>query len=266
MERAITIAITRPISASLRNCELTHQSRTPIDLDRARRQHADMERTLESLGVIVRRVPAADELPDAVFVEDTAIVVDEAAVVTRPGAASRRPEIHGVAAVLSEYRPLVRMTAPATLDGGDVLRIGKTFYVGLSSRTNATGAAQLRDALEPFGYRVATTAVSGCLHLKSAVTAVADHLLLVNPLWIARDAIGAIERIEVDPSEPLAANALRIGDAVIYPAHYPRTRRKLEECGLRVIPIECDELAKAEGAVTCCSLILGERAGAAHRT
>jgi dimethylargininase len=260
-EAIMLTAITRPVSASLSRCELTHQDRVTIDLDRARRQHDAMERVLESLGVIVRRVPGADELPDAVFVEDTAVVVEGIAVMTRPGAVSRRGETDGVAAVLADYRPVVRMTAPATLDGGDVLRIAKTLYVGLSSRTNRAGVEQLRGFVGPLGYRVATTLLSGCLHLKSAVTAIGDNLVLVNPQWMAGDAIDGMDRIEIDPGEPMAANALRVGDAVVYPSHYPRTRRRLEDRGIRVVEIECDELAKAEGAVTCCSVLIEDSAG-----
>jgi dimethylargininase len=232
----------------------------PIDLDRARRQHAELERAMESLGATIVRAAAADEMPDAVFVEDTAVVVEEIAVLTRPGAASRRGETEAVAAVLAEYRPLARMTGPATLDGGDVLRVGRTLYVGCSSRTNDAGVEQLRGFARPFGYRVVTTAVNGCLHLKSAVTAIGDGLLLVNPRWVAADALDGLERIEVDPAEPMAANALRVGDAVLFPAHYPRTRRRLEDRGICVVSVECDELAKAEGAVTCCSILIADSA------
>jgi dimethylargininase len=252
----MTVAITRPVSASLSRCELTHQARVAIDLDRARQQHAGLERAMKSQGVTIARAAAADEMPDAVFVEDIAVALEEIAVLTRPGAASRRAETEGIAAALAEYRPMVRMTDPATLDGGDVLRVGRTLYVGQSSRTNAAGIEQLRGFVSPFGYRVVPTAVSGCLHLKSAVTAIGDGLLLVNSRWIAAGALGGIERIEVDPLEPMAANALQIGDAVVFPAHYPRTRKRLEDRGICVVCVECDELAKAEGAVTCCSILL----------
>ena len=127
------IAITRPVSASLAHCELTHLAREPIDVPRARAQHAAYERLLGSLGASLVRVGPAPDLPDAVFIEDTAVVLDELAVVTRPGAASRRPETDAVASVLASYRPLRTMTAPATLDGGDVLRLGRTLYVGRSA-------------------------------------------------------------------------------------------------------------------------------------
>jgi dimethylargininase len=248
-------AITREVSASLAQCQLTHLPRVPLDVHRARIQHAEYEGALRQLGVRIVRAPPVPNLPDAVFVEDIAVVVDEAAVITRPGAASRRPEIPGIADALAPYRRLLYINSPASLDGGDVLRIGNTFYVGLSQRTNPEGAAQLHRLLAPWNYQVQALEVRGCLHLKSAVTPVADGLLLVNPAWLPPDAFSGLDRIEVDPAEPYAANALRIGDAVIYPAHFPRTRARLKARGIRVLPIPCDELAKAEGAVTCCSIL-----------
>jgi len=251
----VWIAITRPVSASLARCELTHLSREPIDVPRARAQHASYERLLGSLGVSVVRADSAPELPDAVFIEDTAIVLDEIAVLTRPGAVSRREETASVAALLESYRTLRAMTAPATLDGGDVLRCGRTLYAGRSGRTNDAGIAQLGSLVAPFGYEVVPVSFSGCLHLKSAVTALADDLLLVNPEWVSPDAFPAQQALFVDDGEPYAANALRVGDAVVFPARFPRTRARLIERGLRVAEIACDELAKAEGALTCCSLL-----------
>jgi len=251
----VWIAITRPVSASLARCELTHLAREPIDVPRARAQHAAYEKLLGSLGVSVVRADSAPELPDAVFIEDTAIVLDEIAVLTRPGAVSRREETASVAAVLASYRALRAMAAPATLDGGDVLRCGRTLYVGRSGRTNDAGIAQLGGLAAPFGYEVVPVAFSGCLHLKSAVTALADDLLLVNPEWVSPDAFPGQQALCVDEGEPYAANALRAGDAVVFPAQFPRTRARLVERGLRVAEVECDELAKAEGAVTCCCLL-----------
>ena len=252
----MAIALTRAVSESLAQCELTHLSREPISIERAREQHAAYEKLLESLGVSVHRVAGAPELPDAVFIEDTAVVTDELAVITRPGAASRRPETIAVAEALGQYRKVVHLEAPATLDGGDVLRTRKTLWVGLSSRTNAVGAAQLGGALAPFGYKVHAMRVEGCLHLKSAVTSVGENLLLVNPAWLPADAFPGIPRIEVDPAEPYAANALRVGDTLIFPAHFPRTLDRLLARGLAVKTVDASELAKAEGAVTCCSILL----------
>jgi dimethylargininase len=249
------IALTRPVSPSLAQCELTHLSREPIDVARAVTQHAAYERLLSSLGATLVGVSAAPELPDAVFIEDTAIVLDEVAVITRPGALSRRAESAAVAAVLAAYRPVCSMTAPASLDGGDVLRLGRTLHVGRSSRTNEHGIEQLRSFVAPFGYGVVPVEFTECLHLKSAVAALTDELVLLNPAWVSTAAFPACEVLSVDTLEPYAANALRIGGTIIYPSQYPRTRDRLIERGLRVAVTDCSELAKAEGAVTCCSLI-----------
>lgn len=250
------LALTRAVSPRLAECELTHLARAPIDIARAQAQHAAYERCLEQLGCELRRLPPAPELPDSVFVEDTAVVLDELAVVTRPGAPSRQPELDAVAEALRSYRPLHAIEAPATLDGGDVLVAGRRVFVGLSTRTNRAGLEQLERALAPAGYVVRAAAVTGCLHLKSAVTLVAPDVLLLNPAWIDPSGFGGFERIEVDPGEPFAGNALRLPQALLHPAEFPRTRERLERHGLRVHPVAADELAKAEGGVTCCSLLL----------
>lgn len=250
------IAVTRAVSSSLARCELTHLDRTPVDVDRARRQHAAYERALEACGCTIHRLPEAPELPDAVFVEDTAVVVEELAVLTRPGAASRRPEVEPVAAALARWRPLARLAAPATLDGGDVLRVGRRLWVGLSSRSDAAGVGQLAAALAPHGYEVRGVAMNGCLHLKTAVTALDDRRLLVNPQWVDPAAFPGLETIAVDPAEPFAANALRVGDRVIYPSAFPRTAARLAALGHDLVTVDVSELAKAEGAVTCCSILV----------
>jgi dimethylargininase len=249
------IAVTRPVSPSLAQCELTHLEREPIDVARATTQHEAYERLLSSLGATLVAVPAASELPDAVFIEDTAIVLDEVAIITHPGAPSRRAESAAVASALAAYRPVHSMDSPATLDGGDVLRLGRTLHVGRSSRTNEHGIEQLRSFAAPFGYRVVPVEFTGCLHLKSAVTALADELLLLNPAQVSAAAFPAFEALFVDDREPSAANALRIAGTIVFPSQYPRTRDRLIDRGLRVTATDCSEIAKAEGGVTCCSLI-----------
>jgi dimethylargininase len=249
------IALTRDISPALEHCELTHLERAPIDLARAREQHEAYERALAELGCDVRRLPAGDDMPDSVFIEDTAIVLDEVAVITRPGAASRRGETAAVADALAAHRKLVRLDAPARLDGGDVMVVDRALFVGRSERTNMTGIRQLRDALRRYGYTVQAVPVHGCLHLKTAVTSLGDGRLLINRDWVTPDAFAGYELIDVDPDEPFAANALRIGDRVVYPTDFPRTRERLEAAGLDVVTVPAGELAKAEGAVTCCSLV-----------
>jgi dimethylargininase len=250
------LALTGNVTPAITRCELTHLTREPIDHARAVAQHEEYERRLTALGCRVERIPADPRLADAVFIEDTAVVVDELAVITRPGAESRRPETEPVAAALQRHRPLSHIRAPGTLDGGDVLRAGRELFVGQSSRTNLQGTAQLREALAPLGYAVTAVSVTGCLHLKSAVTEVADGMLLINPLWTDPETFAGFEYIEVDPAEPQAANALRVGDTLLHGAAYPRTRKRLEARGLTVTPVDLSELAKAEGAVTCCSLVL----------
>jgi dimethylargininase len=253
------VAITRAVSPTFAACELTYQARVPIDVARAAAEHATYEDALRSLGASVVRAAPAPELPDAVFVEDTAVVLDEIAVLTRPGAPSRRAEVASVAEVLGRYRKLATLAAPATLDGGDVLHVGRTLYVGISSRTGREAAEQLGRLLEPLDYRVVGVAVTGCLHLKSAVTEVGSGLLLANPRWVRAADFAPLEVIPVSEEEPGAANALRLGGAVIFPEHYPLTARRLAGAGISVVPVPNEEIAKAEGGVTCCSLIVEGR-------
>jgi dimethylargininase len=249
------IAITRGVSPAIEHCELVHQERRPIDVALAMRQHRRYEEALAALGCRVEALPADPELADSVFVEDACVVLDEVAVITRPGAESRRPETAPIARALAPYRPLVSIEPPGTLDGGDVLRIGRTLYVGLSDRSNQAAIDQLSHALAPHGYAVRGVAVRGCLHLKSAVTAVDDDTVLVNPEWVDAGVFTGMRAIEIDPRERGAANVLRIGERVIYPASFPATRRRLAAAGVDVVEVDVSELQKAEGAVTCCSLV-----------
>lgn len=255
-----SLAITRDVSASLADCQLSFVPRTGIDLALARAQHRAYCDALSALGCEVRTLPALDAQPDAVFVEDVALVLDEVAVLTRPGAPSRRAEVEPMATVLAGFRPLLRITAPGTLDGGDIVRVGRDLYVGQAARSNADGLAQLGALLAPFGYRVHGVATHGCLHLKSAVTVVADDTLLVQPAWLQSTGMlpsvfAGYRLLEIDPTEEHAANAVRIGDTVVHPDCFPRTRERLERAGIAVSVVDVSELQKAEGAVTCCSLV-----------
>lgn len=250
------IALTREVSPGLGDCELTHLARVPIDVDLARAQHRSYEQALRDAGCSVEHLDASPDMPDSVFVEDIAVVFDELAIVTRPGAASRRAETAAVASALARYRSVQMIQAPGTVDGGDVLVAGRRVFVGRSTRTNDAAVEQMRQMLTPFGYTVCGVEVTGCLHLKSAVTALGGDLLLANPDWIDRAAFAGFELVEVDPLEPMAANALRVDDRVIYPTAFPRTAERIARRGLRLELIDASELAKAEGAVTCCSLII----------
>jgi dimethylargininase len=250
------LAITRDISPAIEHCELTHLERTTIDLSRAQAQHEEYERVLRDLGCEVRRLPTNDSMPDSVFIEDAAIVLDELAVITRPGAESRRAETAAVAEAVRSYRPVAAILAPGTLDGGDVLRVDRRLFVGVGYRSNEAGVKQLRSIVSSQGYTVDAVPFTGCLHLKSAVSLVADDLVLINPAWVDASHFRPLRAIHVDPAEPFAANALLVGDTIIYPAEHVRTRARLEAAGLKVCPVPADELAKAEGGVTCCSLLL----------
>jgi len=164
-----------------------------------------------------------------------------------------------VAEALARYRALHVIHPPGTVDGGDVLVVGRRVFVGRSSRTNDAAIVQMRQLLGPRGYTVCDMAVRGCLHLKSAVTALDDDLLLVNRDWIDAAAFGGFTLVEVDPEEPAAANALRLADRIMVSASFPRTADRLRRRGLRLEIVEASEVAKAEGAVTCCSLIVDSR-------
>ena len=251
-------ALTREISSSFQDCQLTLAARVPIDLERAKAQHDAYEWALVDLGCTVRRIDSAADMPDAVFIEDTAVVIGRTAIVTRPGAEPRRREIPAVAEALARFGlRLHQIEDPGTLDGGDVLVTGGgNVFVGASSRTNRAGIDQLRRILKRARHQVHTVPVQHCLHLKSAATAVGRDTLLINRDWAPPDAFRGLTLIEVDPDEPYAANALLIGEVAIYPAAFPKTRRRMESHGLQVRTLELDELAKAEGAVTCCSVLI----------
>lgn len=249
-------ALIRPVSAGLARCELTHLARSPIDVEVAGDQHRHYSQALASLGCRLVELAAEPDLPDSVFVEDTVVVLDEIAVLTRPGAASRRAEVASVARALEGLRRCLQIEAPGTLDGGDVLRVGRRIFVGQSSRSNVDGIGRLAAAVTPFGYEVVPVPVRGCLHLKSAVTLVGPETLLINDDWVDRANWPGMRFVEVAPGEPHAANALRIGDTVVHAASGPRTRERLEAAGLRVLSVDVSEMEKAEGAVTCCSVIV----------
>lgn len=249
------IAITRGVSASLATGELTFRDRVPIDISLAQRQHEEYERTLAGLGVRIDHLPAEDALPDAVFVEDVGMMLDEIAIVTAPGAASRRGETESIAHALARYRPVKRLSAPATLDGGDVVRVDRTLYVGLSSRTNEAGIDQLGALVSPLGYTVRAVPVKGALHLKTACTYAGRGVLLANPEWATVRTFGDIDVLTVDESEPWGASVLAIGDTLVMPASFPCTRARLEARGFAVALVDLSELQKAEGGPTCLSIV-----------
>lgn len=248
-------AITRKVSSALPNCELSFVDRKPIDLAKAREQHETYERALEKLGARVLSLPEEPELPDSMFVEDSAVVLDELAVICSLGAESRRRESASIAAALEPFRRLAHVKLPGTLEGGDVLRIGRKIFVGLTKRSNPEGIRQFAVLVAPYGYDVTVVPVSGCLHLKSAVTFLGNNTLLANRAWFRAERFDGFEWLDVDPSEPHAGNALAIRETILFPASFPATRSRIEGKGFRVETLDISELQKAEAGLTCSSLL-----------
>lgn len=248
-------AITRAVSPALNRCELTFLERQEIDVPKAIAQHRAYRDCLLELGLAVLTLPAQPDLPDSVFVEDPAVVVDEIAVILRMGAESRRGEAESMARALAPYRQLRRMREPATLEGGDVVRAGRRIFVGLSGRTNRAGIEQLSAELQPFGYTVTPVEMRGCLHLKSACCALGDDLILANRDWVDTAPFAGLGIVDVAPGEPGAADVLAIGGTVLIPAAFPATAERLCRLGRAVIPIDVSELMKAEAGVTCMSVV-----------
>jgi dimethylargininase len=248
-------AITRAVSPAIVRCELSFIDRKPIGLALARQQHRAYELLLAKLGARVVSLPPEPNLPDSMFVEDPAIVLDEIAVILPLGAESRRCEAPSLAKALSKYRKLEYVQLPGTLEGGDVLRIGRKLFVGRTKRSNAEGIRQLEDIVKPYNYEVIAVPVTGCLHLKSAVTYIGDNTLLANRGWFDTASFAGYDWIDVDPGEPHAANALALGGTVIFPASFPRTRSRVGALEYRVTPLDISELQKAESGLTCSSLL-----------
>lgn len=250
-----TVALVRPPSDSFRDCIVTFRRREPIGVDLAREQHRAYRECLGELGARVVELPEEPELPDAVFVEDAAVVFEELAVTANPGALSRRAEVASVAEALGRYRPLECIRSPGTLDGGDVVTVGRTVLVGRTTRTNAQGIAQLEQLLSPLGYEVRAVPVSGCLHLKSACTALGDGSLLVSRSHLDANLLSEFQLVDVPQSEPAAADVLVVGDTVVMPAAFPATAALLRDSGREVRTLDLSEFQKAEGGVTCLSIV-----------
>ena len=252
-------AFTRAVSPRLSECELTHLSRVPIDVEKAVAQHSGYERALAEAGFDVIRLPDLPDHADGVFVEDTAILLGEHAVITRPGAASRASETSSTAAGLAGHFELHRIEQ-GYVDGGDVLRIGGTLYVGLSSRTDSEGINALRELVKPLGFEVVQARLDGCLHLKTGATLAGpdrtgNAVLLYHPGSVDPSQFADVEPMAVHAEEPGAANCVRAGDRLILPAGNPRTAQRLCDSGFHVVEVDVSELQKAEAGVTCMSLI-----------
>jgi len=247
----MSIAFTRAVSPRLAKCETTQAGR--VDVERAVAQHAAYEKALTGAGLEVRRLPSLDDFPDGVFVEDTALLLGEHAVILRPGAASRAEETDSTASGLAEYFTLHRLGA-GHVDGGDVLRIGQTLYVGISTRTDLAGISALDGLVAPLGYRVVPVPVAGGLHLKSAATCVSG-LLVHNPAWTVTAHFADVDALAVAPGEAYGGNVLLAGDTLLAAADSPRTAEALAARGFNIVSLDISEMRKADAALTCMSLI-----------
>jgi dimethylargininase len=252
------LALTHLPSPNLEHGLRTHVARQPIYHAEAVRQHTAYCEALRDCGVTVQTLSANRDLPDSTFIEDTAVVLDEVAIVASMGTAARRGETAGIETELKKHRPICRIEWPAFLEGGDVLRVGRTLLIGLSTRTNTAGACSLEDVVRPYGYRVRTVPLRDCLHLKTACTALPDGTLLINPAWLDLTALIGFETVSVPQEEAWAANSLPVGDIVCLAAGHEATADLIRRRGFGVRTIELSEFAKAEGCVTCLSLLLGE--------
>jgi dimethylargininase len=248
-------AMTRAVSSSITQCELSYIERKPIDLEKARAQHHAYEALLAKLGAKVISLPEERDLPDSMFVEDPAIVLNEVAVICSPGTETRRKEAASLAAALAPHRKLAHIKLPGILEGGDVLRVGRKLFAGITQRSNPEGTRQLAVIAAAYGYDLLGVPVSGCLHLKSAVTYLGKDTLLGNRAWFQWQRLQGFDWVEVDPGEPHAGNALLVGETIIFPASFPKTRVRIEARGFRVEPLDISELQKAESGLTCSSLL-----------
>jgi dimethylargininase len=238
------------------DCQLTFVARSAIDYDRAVQQHAGYCRALGECGATVRTLDVNADLADCVFIEDTFVVLDEVALMCNLGAPSRREEAAGIEPVMARLRPIERVAHPATLEGGDVLRIDRTLLVGLSSRTNAAGVETLARIGNQYGYNVRAIPVHGCLHLKTACTALPDGKLLINPAWLDAGSLHDFEHVFVPTAEPWGANIVCLRNHVIAAAENVRSVELIRDLGFDVRTVDLDEFAKAEGGVTCLSILL----------
>ena len=255
MSTSDTIAIVRPVPDSIGSCELTHVERTPIDLEAARCQHQHYTETLADLGCEIVMLPPLHEYPDSVFVEDPAFVLDELAIIARSGAESRRGEAESVAEALALHRRCHTIQAPGCIDGGDVILLGRTLYVGHSSRTNSEAHGQLHTTLDPLGYTVRIVPLQDCLHLKTGATAISDDVVLCNPAWVPPSTFEGIRVVESHPDEPFSANVVRVGTTLVADSAWKRTNERLVQAGFDVAEVHLGELTKAEGSVTCSSIV-----------
>jgi dimethylargininase len=255
----VPIALVRPPGPALADGIVTHLERVPIDVARARRQWEGYTYTMAAYGWDLVEVPPADDCPDAVFVEDAVVVFRDLAVLTRPGAEARRPEVHGVAETVHRLGlATATVEPPGTLDGGDVLKVGDTVYVGRGGRTNGDGIRQLRHLLQPLGASVVAVPTTKVLHLKSAVTALPDGTVIGYPPIVDEPAL--FDRFLAVPEESGAHVVLLGGDRLLMAEDAPRSAALLADLGYRPVTVDIGEFQKLEGCVTCLSVRLRDLA------
>jgi dimethylargininase len=233
---------------------LTTQSGPPVRLEDLLEQHAAYCRLLETLGIHLIRMDPLPGFPDAYFVEDTAVVTPEIAVITRPGAPERRGEEQTVARILGRYRTVKAIQPPGTLDGGDVMIAGRQVFIGLSGRTDAQGADQLVRLLTPWGYRCTRVPVNDGLHLKSSVAPLDDGRLLILSSWAPRPEFDGCPKLLVQPAEAHACNTLAVNNHLITPAGYPGTRAQLEALDHPIHTLDTHAFRRMDGGLSCLSL------------
>lgn len=248
-------AITHKPSPHLNDCELTFLSAQEIDFQKAQIQHENYCQMLSKLGADVITLEENLDLPDCAFVEDTAVVLDEVAIITSMGVSSRRRETEAVEKKLAEFRPVKRIELPAQIEGGDVLAIDKNIFVGNSSRTNAEGINDFREIVNPLGYKVFAVDVLSSLHLTTACTALDDETILINPEWIKAEVFKGFRKINLPQSEPFTANILRINNTICIHSEFTETAENLEKLGYKIESINISEFLKAEAGLTCLSLV-----------
>ena len=252
------LAITHLPSPTLQHCELTFLESTPIDISVAQTQHQNYCAMLERCGAKVITLDKNLSLPDSVFVEDPIIVLDEIAILTSMGVGSRRKEREAMKSFFKDYRVIKRIELPARIERGDVLKIGKTLYVGDSARTNIEGIETLSSIVQPFGYQVIPVKVTGCLHLKTGVTALDDETVIINPEWVDEGAFQNFNKIYLPKEEPFGANVLRIGEVVCMNEAFPKTLSIVKHLGYPVQSVNISEFVKAEAGLTCMSVLMEE--------
>lgn len=250
-----TYAIVRDVPESFNRCVSNSNTYDDIDTELAKLQHQQYCKTLSLLGINLIRLDTDDSLPDCCFTEDTAVIIDDLAIITSPGIESRVAETIALEKTLALYKGIFRISQPGTIEGGDVLRIERTLYIGISSRTNSEGIRQMAAILEPRGYCIVPVEIRNTLHLKSVCTYLGNGLIIVAEGYFDLNIFSGFEKIIVPEEEAYCANCLSVNRRVIIPKGFPKTKELLEEKGLLVIELEMSEFRKADGALTCLSVI-----------